>query len=114
MSSPAQAIANRCSRITRFGGFSIRTASSLLDHETLDRASEIAAAVRQPRRGETRAIRSDPGFRIEQNPFADRLPGKTDGEVGLDEGPLPKIQRRGGAVAEVRGNHGPHRLRNRR
>src|ERR1700740_1945031 len=87
---------------------------SLLDDEALDGAAEIAPDVGQPRHGEARAIRTDPGFRIEQNPLTCRRTGKTDREVGIDEGPLPEIKHGGGAVAEIRGNHGAHGLRNRR
>src|ERR1700736_3226172 len=65
---------------------------SLLDDEALDGAAEITAFVRKPGRSEARAIRTDPGFGIEQNPGADRLPRKTDGEVGIDERPFPEVQ----------------------
>jgi hypothetical protein len=67
---------------------------SLLDHKALDGAAEIAALVRQPRHGKAGAIGTDPGFRIEQHPFADRLPRKTDGEIGIDEGPLLEVEHR--------------------
>jgi len=40
---------------------------------------------------------------------ADRLPREMDAEAGIDEGPLPKIQRGGGGVAEIGGDHGAHR-----
>ena len=67
-------------------------ALSLLDDEALDSAAEITAGVRKPRRGEARAIGTNPGFGIEQNPLPDRLPRKTDGEVGIDERPFPEVQ----------------------
>ena len=70
------------------------SALSLLDDETLHGAAEIAVLVRQPRRGEARAVGADQGFAIEQNPFSHRLARKTDGEIGVDEGPFPEIQRR--------------------
>jgi len=49
------------------------SALSLLDDETLHGAAEIAVLVRQPRRGEARAVGADQGFAIEQNPFSHRL-----------------------------------------
>ena len=61
---------------------------TLLDHEALHGAAEIASDIGKPRHGEAGAIGTDPGFRVEQNPLADRLPRKADGEVGIDEGPF--------------------------
>jgi hypothetical protein len=64
--------------------------SSLLGDEALDGAAEITARVRKPRHGEARAVGTDPGFPIQQDPRADRLPREMDAEAGINEGPLPK------------------------
>jgi hypothetical protein len=69
-----------------------RLPSSLLDDEALHGAPEITVPVRKARHREAGAVRTDPRFRIEQDPLADRLPRKADGEVGIDEGPLQEIR----------------------
>ncbi len=56
-------------------------------------------------------IRDSPSSRI-HSPTGWRA--KTDGEIGIDEGPFAEIQRRRSAVAEIRGDHGAHGLRNRK
>src|SRR6266480_8035472 len=83
----------------------------LLDHEALNRAAKIAFDVGQPRHRKTGAIAADPGFRVEQDPFTDRLPRHADGEVGIDKGPLPEIEHSGSAVAEIGRDHRAHSLR---
>src|SRR4051812_38710518 len=70
---------------------------SLLDDEALHRAAEVTLPVRKPRHRKPRAIRTDPGFAVEQDPLADRLARKIHGEVSVDVGPGPEIERRGGA-----------------
>src|SRR5258707_337129 len=77
-------------------------ALALLDDEALHGAAEITALVRQPRRGEARTVGADQGFAIEQNPLAHRLARQTDGEIGIDKGPFPEIQRGRSTVAEIR------------
>src|SRR5258708_36625838 len=59
---------NDCAAMPVFTRAGVR-ALSLPDHEPLHGAAEIAADVRKPRGGEPGAIRTDPGFRIEQDPF---------------------------------------------
>jgi hypothetical protein len=74
---------------------------SFLDNKALHDATEIAADIGQPRHRKARAIRADPGIRVDQYPITDRLAGKTHGEVGIEKGPLPEIQHGRGAVAEI-------------
>src|ERR1700753_4363802 len=78
-----------------------RMVLALLDDEALHGAAEIALHIGQPRHRKPGTVRTDPGFRIEQNPFADRLARHADREVGIEKGPLLKIQHRRGAVAEI-------------
>ena len=85
-----------------------------LDHEALHGTTEIALPISQSRHGEARAVRADPAFRIQQDPFADRLARHADGEIGVEEDPVPEIERGRGAVAEIGGDHRAHRLRYRR
>src|SRR5689334_10104457 len=65
----------------------------LLDDEALRAAAEIAVRVGKPRCREPGAVGADPGYGIEQNPFAHRLARHADGEVGVEEGPLRPVQR---------------------
>src|SRR5215213_2116680 len=86
--------------------------SALLDHQALNGAAEIAALIGEPRHGQPRTVRTDPGFGIEQDPVAGRLARKIHGEIGVEKGPGVKIQHGRSAVAEIRRRHRPHRLRN--
>ena len=106
-------------RSTKPGAFSRSTwskpaARQRFSIQTLDGAAEIAALVGKPRHRKARAVGTDPGFRIEQDPLSLRLPRKIHGQVGVEESPLAEIQHRRGAVAEICGRHRPHRLRHRR
>src|SRR3954452_6027511 len=65
----------------------------LLDHEALHHATEIAASVGEARHRQPGALRPDPALGIEQDPLADRLAREIDTEIGIDEGPLPKVER---------------------
>ena len=66
-------------------------AVALLNDEALHGARN-SRAVRQPRRGEARAVGADQGFLVEQihSPTAG---APDDGEIGIDKGPFPEIQR---------------------
>src|SRR6476620_11933462 len=82
--------------------------STSLDHQALDGAAKIAVDLAEPRHSEAGAIGADPGLVVEQDPLADRLPCEIDGEIGVEKRPVPEIQHRRGAVAEIRGDHRPH------
>src|SRR5689334_3680646 len=93
--------------IANRNGASVKTCrkgSSLFDHKALRAAAEIALHIGKPRHGEARAIAADPGYGVEQNPFADRLARHVDAEIGVEEGPFLPVQRAGG-VAEIGGCH---------
>src|ERR1700704_4721599 len=74
--------------------------SALLDDEALHGAAEGAAFVGKPRHRKARAVGADRGAAVEQDPFSHRLPRHAHGEIGVDEGPLPEIERGRRAVAE--------------
>src|SRR5262249_6260107 len=84
--------------------------SPLLDDQTLHAAAEIATSICKPRHREASAFRADPALRVEQNPFTDRFAGHADREVGVEKGPVLKIDRGRGAVAEIGRDHRTHRL----
>ena len=42
---------------------------------------------------EAAAVGADPGFPVDQDPFAARGPREIHGQVGVEEGPLVKIER---------------------
>src|SRR5882724_12141265 len=65
----------------------LENALALLDHETLNRAAKVALDVGETRHCEPGAIGPDPGFRVHQNPLADRLACEAHREVGVDEFP---------------------------
>ena len=78
-------------------------ASSLVDHEALHGAPEITLSIGKTRHRQAGALGADPAFGIEQDPLAERLARHADGEVGVEEGPVPEIQRGRGTVGEVGG-----------
>ena len=86
-----------------------------LDHQALDGAAKIAVDHRRAAPSRVPApsgpIQDSASSRI-HSPTGS--PREIDGEIGVEKRPLPEIQHRRGAVAEIRGDHRPHRLRHRR